>query len=57
VTVAATDVGSADDAAGRTEPVGLPREALGWTASAVAAVGFVVCLVGFLAGGGAVSLP
>lgn len=53
VTVAATDVVSADDPAGRTDPAALPRDVLGWTACAVAAVGFVVCLVGFVTGGGA----
>lgn len=36
---------------------GLPVDRQGWVACAAAVAGFVLCLVGWLAGGGAVSLP
>jgi multicomponent Na+:H+ antiporter subunit A len=35
----------------------LPIDYQGWLACATAGVGFILCLAGWLAGGGAISLP
>lgn len=45
------------DAPASREHIRLPVDRLGWAACISAVAGFVVCLVGWLTGGGAVSLP